>query len=40
MQKLIKHRHYLFGLAFALAIVSANVMAFVAQPCGFKWGGG
>jgi hypothetical protein len=39
MQKLVKHKTYLLGLAFALAVVGANVLAIV-QPCGFKWGGG
>jgi hypothetical protein len=39
MKTLIAHKEYLFGLAFALAIVGANVVTFI-QPCGFKWGGG
>lgn len=39
MQKLIKHKKYLLGLAFALAIAGANVVVMI-QPCGFKWGGG
>lgn len=39
MQRLFKHKKYLFGLAFALAIAFANVVAIV-SPCGFKWGEG
>jgi hypothetical protein len=39
MQQLVKHNKYLFGLAVALAVACANVVAIVG-PCGFKWGWG
>lgn len=38
MQKLKKHKAYLFGVVAALAIAGAQISVIVGT-CGFKWGG-